>query len=96
MSNIVKKRATLLLIEEELELYNNQKFCNIRKKKIYNVDDSNDDKDDDSDNDNDDGEFDVRKFHSVRKFQGSCTHYLEFKVQYTKRNCGGFPQGVKL
>ena len=50
------------MTDEEIESYNNQKFCHIYKKKFHDVDNSNYGSDSDI-NDNSDGEeFDARKF----------------------------------
>ena len=55
----MRKQEMWPLTDEEIESYNNRKFCHICKKKCHDVNDNNDDCDDYS---YDDEETDARKF----------------------------------
>ena len=62
--NCINKEI-LLLTDEEIESYNNQKFCHICKNMFHEVDDSDDNSNhyNNDDDDSNDDEFNVRKFH---------------------------------
>ena len=58
-----EKKEMLPLTDKKIESYNNKKFCDICKKKFFNIDDSDNDSNDDNNDDSIDEKLDVRKFH---------------------------------